>query len=103
MTEVDKIPVVVTGVGGGGYGRQVMKALRLASAPYKIIATDMSPVSYGLYEADGHYLVPSAESPQYIESLIRVCKRENTRALIPGSEPEFLVLIRNIIQQTPYV
>ena len=93
---MNKIPVVVTGVGGGGYGRQVMKALRLANARYKIIATDISPLSYGLYEADEHYLVPSAESPQYMDSLIRICKLENTRVLIPGSEPELLVLTRNL-------
>ena len=93
---MNKIPIVVTGVGGGGYGRQVMKALRLASAHYKIIATDMSPLSYGLYEADEHYLVPSAESPQYIDSLIRICRLENTKVLIPGSEPELLVLTRNL-------
>jgi len=93
-----KISVVVTGVGGGGYGRQVMKALRLANTRYKIVATDMSPISYGLYEADKHYLIPSAKSQDYIDSLIRICRLEKAKILIPGSEPELLVIAHNINQ-----
>ncbi|GAG21532.1 unnamed protein product, partial [marine sediment metagenome] len=34
---MEKVPVMVTGIGGGGHGEQIVKALRMASTPYEII------------------------------------------------------------------
>ena len=30
---------MITGIGGGGHGEQILKALRLAGRPYRIIGT----------------------------------------------------------------
>ena len=38
----DKIRVMVTGVGGGGNGEQLLKALKLAETPYHLIGADIT-------------------------------------------------------------
>jgi carbamoyl-phosphate synthase large subunit len=88
------ITVLVTGVGGGGVGRQVIKALR-QNPSYRIIGTDMTKVSMGLYEVDKPYIVPSAKDPKYVESLLDICEKEQATVLIPGSEPELQVISQN--------
>ena len=51
-----KVKVMVTGVGGGGHGEQILKALRLASTEYEIVGSDMSPLSKGLQDIDYQHL-----------------------------------------------
>lgn len=87
-----KIPVIVTAVGGGGFGEQILKALRLARTPYEIIATDMDPNSAGFADADRAYTVPPAGSAGYIDTLLQIAQKHAARVVFPGSEPE-LVLI----------
>lgn len=96
-----KIPVMVTGVGGGGHGEQILKALRMANTRYKIIGSDMSPFSKGLKEVDHPYVVPSAKSSGYLDSILRICKKHKVAALFHGSEPELLILskYRDVIQR----
>ncbi len=89
------IRVLITGVGGGGNGEQMLKALRLAPAVYHIIGTDISPLSTGLYQADEGYTVPRADDRSYIATLLDLCAARNVKALIAGSEPEMLVISRN--------
>ncbi len=89
------ITVLVTGVGGGGHGRQVMKALKMASTNYRIIAADMSSASYGLFDADISYVIPPASHQDYIKTLINICKKESAKVVITGSEPELLEVAKN--------
>lgn len=84
----NSITVLVTGVGGGGVGEQIIKALRLAEMPYRIIGTDVSPISKGLMEVDHPYVVPLASAPDFVPSLLEICARHKVRALFCGSEPE---------------
>jgi carbamoyl-phosphate synthase large subunit len=86
MTE--PLPVVVTAVGGGALGSQLMKALRSASTPYRIIGCDVKNESPGLMEADATYLLPFANAPDYCDVLRAVCTRENAKVVLVGSEPE---------------
>ena len=83
-----QLSVLLTGVGGGGVGESCMQALRLAETEYRIIATDTSPTSKGIYEADKGYLVPPATDLGYLDRISEICKIENVRAVIPGSEIE---------------
>lgn len=89
------INVLITGVGGGGYGRQVLKALRMAKTPYTIVGTDVSPVSMGLYETDKSYIVPSANESTYISKIFDICQKETVSVLVTGSEPELLKVSEN--------
>jgi carbamoyl-phosphate synthase large subunit len=87
--------VVVTAVGGGGNGEQIVKALRASSLRYTIVGTDMQPYSKGLYEVDISYLVPAANDPSYLDQILAICRKHEAVALFHGSEPELRVLSSN--------
>lgn len=84
--------VLVTGVGGGGHGEQILKALRLSSLNYTIVGADMSPISKGLMNVDIPYLLPPANDPSYIDKLIQLCNKYDIKAVFHGSEPELKVM-----------
>ena len=84
--------VLVTAVGGGGVGEQLVKALRLAGRSYRIVGADLDPRSFGLQEVDVPVLLPGASAPEYADTVLTVCWRLGIRAVFPGSEPELLVL-----------
>jgi carbamoyl-phosphate synthase large subunit len=88
----DQISVMVTGVGGGGHGEQILKALRLAPTSYEITGTDMSWLSSGLLHADHSAVVPPASDPAYVDTLLGLCGERGVRALFHGSEAELKVL-----------
>ncbi len=90
-----KIAVMVTGIGGGGHGEQIIKALRLADTKYEIVGCDMSPVSKGLAEVEHPYLVPPASDPDYITCILALCNKHKVKALFHGSEPELKVMSRD--------
>lgn len=83
---------MVTGVGGGGHGEQILKALRMASTDYEIVGSDMSPISSGLAAVDHPYLLPPAADADYLPALLAVCRKHGVRALFHGSEPELRVM-----------
>ena len=85
---MERIRVMVTGVGGGGNGEQLVKALRMSDKKYYLIGADITPVSKGLFLVDQKRILPPASDPDYIETLLKVCKEEGVQALFTGSEPE---------------
>jgi carbamoyl-phosphate synthase large subunit len=99
MRDADrKLTVLITGVGGGGHGEQILKALRLAHMPYRIIGGDMSAYSSGLQKVDQPYLLPPASDPDYLATVLDVCRREQVRVLLHGSEPELKVFNKHRTQ-----
>lgn len=95
MNNSKRISVLITGVGGGGHGRQVLKALKMGKVSYTLVTADMSPISIGLYEADKSYVVPPASESTYIPRILDICEKENIRVLVTGSEPELLKVSEN--------
>lgn len=89
------INVCVTGVGGGGHGEQIVKALRLADTPYRIVGTDMTELSAGMSMTDEFVPLPPATSPNYIKELLDLCARRDIQVLFHGSEPELKALSEN--------
>ena len=87
-----QIRVMVTGVGGGGNGEQLLKALRMSTLDYHIIGADMTPLSKGLYAADERVILPPASDPNYLEELKLICRELQVDALFTGSEPELKVI-----------
>ena len=67
--------VLVTAV-GGIIAQGIIKSLKLANlsdigpVKYKIIAADMSPQAPGLYRCHDGFLLPPANSPDYIENIM---------------------------------
>lgn len=92
---MEPVTVVVTAVGGGGLGEQLIKALRLASTPYRIIGTDMAAASKGRAEVDHFEQVPPARDAGFVPALLDLCRRHGARAVLCGSEAEIAVLDRN--------
>ena len=69
-TRRDRIAVVVTGVGGGGFGEQIPKALRLAETPCLLVGTDTTTMSKGFAAVDHGFVVPRADDSGYVEALL---------------------------------
>ncbi len=94
MTE--PITVLVTAVGGGGHGEQILKALRLAgSGRYRIIGADMNPFCPQFAAVDEAVTLPRADSPDFVDAVLAVCRRFEARAVFHGCEPELKVYSRN--------
>ena len=83
-----EVCVLIAGSGGGGTGMELIKAFKMAPHNYKIVATDMWKNSFGLFETPYRYVIPHASSNSYIESLLKICKKEKVQAIATGSEPE---------------
>jgi carbamoyl-phosphate synthase large subunit len=90
--EVTERTVLVTAVGGGGVGEQIVKALRLAARPYRIVGTDIDRNSLGLEEVDLPVIVPPASASEYLDTMLNICARLEVRGIFPGSEPELVAL-----------
>ena len=80
--------VLVTGIGGGGHGEQILKALKLAKIPLEIMGADMTRISRGLSEVEQSFILPPANAPEYIDVLLEKCKEHQIEVLFHGSEPE---------------
>ena len=87
--------VLVTGVGGGSLGREIIKAFKMAPHNYKIVATDASAKSVGLFETSHRYIVPEASSVKYLNSIQDICSKEKVQVIVPGSEPETEIMAKN--------
>ncbi|HXX99163.1 MAG TPA: ATP-grasp domain-containing protein [Candidatus Bathyarchaeia archaeon] len=89
--------VLVTAV-GGIVAQGIVKSLKLANlsdiglVKYKIIAADMSAQAAGLYRCHHGFLLPSANSPDYIENIVKIAREEHIDAIYVGSDEELLVI-----------
>jgi len=89
------INVMVTGVGGGGVGEQIMKCLAMSNLSLRVIGCDMNIISRGLKMADKAYVVPPAYARNYVDVIIKICKQNDVKILFHGSEPELKVISNN--------
>lgn len=92
---MDKIKVLIAGVGGGCHGLEIMKALRVSSIQYYICGVDMSKQSLGFLKADTSYVVPPAFNDEYIPTILDICEKERIQVIFHGSEPDIEVLSEN--------
>ncbi len=88
------LSVLVTGIGGGGHGEQILKALRLAGTPYRITGTDTDPLSANRPLVDDFAVVPPAGHPEYLETILELARAHEALAVFHGSEAEMMVLSR---------
>ena len=61
----------------------------------RIIATDLSITAPALYFADAYYLVPPVSSPEYIDRVLEICKKENVDVVTTCIDPEIMVLAKH--------
>jgi carbamoyl-phosphate synthase large subunit len=89
-----KTRVLVTGA-GALLGQGIMRAIRSSGKPAEIIAVDPSPLSAGLYWADGAHLIPMASSPDYMPRLREILDAERPQVVLVGTDVELLQLARH--------
>ncbi len=80
--------VLVTAVGGGGNGEQLVKCLRMSQKKYEVIGSDITEEAARQSGADHCVVLPKANEPDYLERLIELCHRFSVDVVLPGSEPE---------------
>lgn len=86
------ISIGITGA-GGGVGQAILRALRLGSLPARLVAMDATARSAGLYWADAAHLVPLAcHRDAFVRRLLEIIGRESIDVLIPGLDPELMVV-----------
>jgi carbamoyl-phosphate synthase large subunit len=84
------ICVLVTGVGPGSTGEQVVKALRAGTRTYLVAAANVDVARTRVVAADERLTLPPAGDPGYLEALAAAADRVGARFLVPGSDPELL-------------
>ena len=71
--------IAITGT-GGGVGQSILKSLY--NTGYEIVALDGELLGTGLFAAPVSYLVPFANKPDYISTLLNICKKENISLIL---------------------
>lgn len=54
----------------------------------KVIAVDINPISPALYFADDYFLIPKSDDPNFIDAMMRLCKKQDIRLLLPTRDEE---------------
>jgi carbamoyl-phosphate synthase large subunit len=90
------INVLVTAIGGGGHGEQILKALNLANeGQYRIFGADMNPDCPQFSQVIDRLVLPPASEPNFINAVLEGCRAFNISALFHGCEPELMAYSRN--------
>ena len=61
----------------------------------KVIATDMSNLAPAIYEADKYYIVPRMNTPEYLDIILDICKKEQITGVLSLIDPELSLLAKN--------
>jgi carbamoyl-phosphate synthase large subunit len=95
---VSSIRVLVTAIGGGGHGEQIVRALasRLDGAPQlTILGADRNPNVPQRSLVSEFIQLPSASDPSYFESLVSVISSRQIDMVFHGCEPEMHLMNQN--------
>lgn len=88
----EPIRAMVTGVGVGSVGLQIVKSLNLNRSDYFIIATNSFEIRLVPDSVDGFHQVVTSDDDLFLERIIGICNKEKIDIVFPGSEPELLKL-----------
>lgn len=61
----------------------------------RIVAADLSELAPALYVADAHYLVPRIDDPNYLDTILSICRKEKIDAVTTLIDPEIALLAKN--------
>lgn len=76
----------------GRRARLLLNAKKTIGNSGEIIATDNSSTAPALYCADRAYTVSRIDSPDYIDEIIEICKKNNIKAITTLIDPEISIL-----------
>lgn len=88
--------ILITGAGAPGT-RGTVYSLRRNSEnrAVRVIGVDSKSQCVGRYLVDRFHTVPPPEKPSYLDELLRICKRESVRIVIPQTTREVEALSRH--------
>ncbi len=85
----EPLTVLITAIGGGGHGEQILKAFKNALATsYRLIGADASSHCPQFALVDSGLVLPKANEPEYIDAVLEVCQKFQVDAVFHGCEPE---------------
>lgn len=79
----------------GRRGRLLLNAQESIGDKCAIIATDNNATAPALAFASKEYVVPPVNDPNYVNTIITICKENNVKAITTLIDPEIEVLSRN--------
>jgi carbamoyl-phosphate synthase large subunit len=91
--DVDEIGILVTGVGAGSTGEQVVKALRRGRRRYRIAAGNVDPARTVVVAGVARVELPPARDPAYLDALAAAAERHGARFLVPGTDAELTRIV----------
>lgn len=62
----------------------------------RVITTDASELAPALYAADGHHVVPLINDPEYLPTILRICREEEIAVVLSLLDPELSLLARHV-------
>ncbi|MBB1514794.1 ATP-grasp domain-containing protein [Tessaracoccus sp. MC1679] len=62
----------------------------------RVIATDASELAPALYAADGHHVVPLITAPDYLASILQICRDDEIAVVLSLLDPELSLLARHV-------
>lgn len=62
---------------------------------YQIVGTDASAIAPALYVCDRSFLVPRIDSPEYMETILQICKENQVKAITTLIDPEIEILAKH--------
>lgn len=86
--KTDRVRIGITGV-GGGVGQSILKALY--DSDFDLLGMDSEYLATGLYAAQQARLIPYASAPNYLSTLLEICKTDNIQVLFPGLDAELQI------------
>jgi carbamoyl-phosphate synthase large subunit len=61
----------------------------------EVVGMDSNPLSFGLYKLKKGYVVPTGDSPLFIEKILKIIEIEKPDAILSGPEQEIISLSKN--------
>lgn len=87
---MDEIGIMVTGVGAGSTGEQVVKALRHGRRRYRIAVANVDPAKTVVVPGVERLALPPASDPDYLFAVAAAANRLEARFVVPGTDVELV-------------
>jgi carbamoyl-phosphate synthase large subunit len=83
-----EVGVLVTAVGCGTTGEQILRALQAGRRAYRLTATNAEASGLAVAAGVNKILLPPAADPDYIGALAEAARRAGAQFVFPGCDPE---------------
>ncbi len=80
---------------GSGVGQSVINSLKHSRLPFRTIGLGTNPFAFGAYDCDAYDYTKTIYDPEFIDDLIRVCKKHQVDLIVPGLDDEALMYAQN--------